>query len=189
MQSVCARTAACQVQPWEFQLRPLHRGVVRRRVLVRACHLVRWGRRRRDAGDIFLEARLRGAMAYQGAARWDAFGQVRLPDENSEARRDGAAHQLVVLPVEPEIFGLAEECLPIALHPHLFLPRNFQPEVQQQNAARRERLAGSARQAEAERLDAGLMAQLRVLLEQRALRPQELLPASRRRVNEQADVR
>jgi hypothetical protein len=119
-------------------------------------------------------------------ARWDAFGQVRLTDENSEARRDGAAHQLVALPVEQEIFGLAEECLRVALHPHLFLPRNFQPELQQQDAARQERLAGWARQAEAERLDAGLMAQLRVLLGQR---PQELLPASRRRVNEQADVR
>jgi hypothetical protein len=128
-------------------------------------------------------------MAYRGAARWDVFGQVRLPDENFEARRDGAAHQLVALPVEPEIVGLAEERLPVALHPHLFLPRNFQPEPQQQDAARQERLAGWARPAEAERLDAGLMAQLRVLLGQRAQRPQEPLPASRRRVNEQTDVR
>jgi len=187
MRAVCARTAACQVQPWECQLRPLHRGVVRPRVLVRACHLVRQGRQ--DAGEIFPEVRLRGATAYRVGARWDAFGQVRLPDENSEVRRDGAAHQLVALPVEPEIFGLAEEHLRVALHPHLFLPRNFQPEPQQQDAARQERLAGWALQAEAERLDVGLMAQLRVLLGQRAPRPQELLPASRRRVNEQADVR
>jgi hypothetical protein len=187
MRAACARTAACQVQPSEFQLRPLRRGVVRQPVPVRACHIVRRGRR--DAGDIFLEARLRGAMAYQGAARWDAFGQVRLTDENSEARRDEVVRQSVALPVESEAFGLAEERPPVALRPHLFLPRNFQPELQQQDAARQERLAGSARQAEAERLDAGVMAQLRVLLEQRALRPQELLPASRRRVNEQADVR
>jgi hypothetical protein len=187
MRAVCARTAACQVQPWEFQLRPLHRGVVRPRVLVRACHLVRRGRQ--DAGDIFPEVRLRAATAYRGAARWDAFGQVRLPDENSEARRDEVVRQSVALPVVPEIFGLAEECLPVALHPHLFLPRNFQPELQQQDDALQERLAGSARQAEAERLDAALLAQLPVLLEQRAQRPQELLPASRRRVNEQVDVR
>jgi hypothetical protein len=188
MRAVCARTAACQVQPWECQLRPLHRGVVRPRVLVPACHLVRRGRRQ-DAGDIFPEVRLRGATAYQGAVRWDVFGQVRLPDENSEARRDEVVRQSVALPVEPEIFGLAEEHLRVALHPHLFLPRNFQPEPQQQDAARQERLAGWALQAEAERLDVGLMAQLRVLLGQRAQRPQELLPASRRRVNEQADVR
>jgi hypothetical protein len=187
MRAVCARTAACQVQPSEFQLRPLHRGVVRPRVLVRACHLVRRGRQ--DAGDIFPEVRLRGATAYRGAARWDAFGQV-LPDENSEARRDEVVRQPVAVPVEAEIFGLAEEHLRVALHPHSFLPmRDFQPELQQQDAARLERLAGSARQAEAERLDAGLMAQLRILLGQRTQRPQELLPASRRRVNEQADVR
>jgi hypothetical protein len=184
MRAVCVRTAACQVQPSEFQLRPLHRGVVRPRVLVRACHLVRRGRQ--DAGDIFPEVRLRGATAYRGAARWDAFGQVRLPDENSEARRDEVVRQPVALPVVPEIFGLAKERLPVALHPHLFLQRNFQPELQQQDAAQQERLAGSARQAEAERLDVGLMAQLRVLLGQR---PQELLPASQRRVNEQADAR
>jgi hypothetical protein len=185
MRAVCARTAVYQVQPSEFQLRPLHRGVVRPRVLVRACHLVRRGRQ--DAGDIFPEVRLRGATAYRGAARWDAFGQV-LPDENSEARRDEVVRQPVALPVEAEIFGLAEKHLRVALHPHLFLPRNFQLELQQQDAARLERLAGSARQAEAERLDAGLMAQLRILLGQRAQRPQELLPASRRRVNEQADA-
>jgi hypothetical protein len=184
MRAVCARTAACQAQLLEFQLRPLHRGVVRPRVLVRACHLVRRGRQ--DAGDIFPEVRPRAATAYRGGARWDAFGQVRLPDENSEARRDGVVRQSVALPVEPEIFGLAEEHLRVALHPHLFLPRNFQPELQQEDAAPRERLAGLARRAEAERRDAGLMAQLRVLLGQR---PQELLPASRRRVNEQADVR
>jgi hypothetical protein len=184
MRAVCVRTAACQVQPSEFQLRPLHRGVVRPRVLVRACHLVRRGRQ--DAGDIFPEVRLRGATAYRGAARWDAFGLVRLPDENSEARRDEVVRQSVALQVEPEIFGLAEEHLRVALHPHLFLPRNFQPELRQQGAALQERLAGSARQAEVERLDAGLVAQLRVLLGQR---PQELLPASRQRVNEQADVR
>jgi hypothetical protein len=111
---------------------------------------------------------------------------VRLPDENSEARRDEVVRQPVALPVVPEIFGLAKERLPVALHPHLFLQRNFQPELQQQDAAQQERLAGSARQAEAERLDVGLMAQLRVLLGQR---PQELLPASQRRVNEQADAR
>jgi hypothetical protein len=187
MRAVCARTAACQVQPWEFQLRPSHRGVVRPRVLVRACHLVRRGRQ--DAGDIFPEVRLQGATAYRGAARWDAFGQVRPTDENSEARRDEVVRQSVALPVEPEIFGLAEEHLRVALHPHLFLPRDFPTVPQRQDAARQERLAGSARQAEAERLDVGLMAQLRVLLGQRAQRPQELLPASRRRVNEQADVR
>ena len=127
-------------------------------------------------------------MAYQGAARWDVFGQVRLPDENFEARRDEVVRQSVALPVESETFGLAEERPPVALHPHLLLPRNFQPELQRQDAARQERLTGSARQAEAERLDVGLMAQLRVLLGQRAQRPQELLPASRRRVNEQADA-
>jgi len=158
----------------EFQLRPLHLGVVRPRGLVRACHLVRRGRQ--DAGDIFLEARLRGATAYRGAARWDAFGQVRLPDENFEARRDGAAHQLVVLPVEPEIFGLAVEHLRVALYPHLFLPRNFQLEPQQQDAAPQERLAGWARKTEVERRDAALMAQLRVLLGQQS---QVLLQASR----------
>jgi hypothetical protein len=109
-------------------------------------------------------------------ARWDAFGQVRLPDENSEARRDEVVRQPVALPVEPEIFGLAEEHLRVALHPHLFLPRNFQPELQQQDAAQQERLAGWARKAEVERRDAALMAQLRVLLGQR---PRELLQASR----------
>jgi len=174
MQAVCARTAACQVQPSEFQLRPLHRGVVRPRVLVRACHLVRRGRQ--DAGDIFQEVRLRGATAYRVEAHWDAFGQVRLPDENSEARRDEVVRQSVALPVVPEIFGLAEEHLRVALYPHLFLPRNFQLELQQQDAAPQERLAGWARKAEVERLDAGLMAQLRVLLGQRS---QELLQASR----------
>jgi hypothetical protein len=186
MRAVCARTAVYQVQPWEFQLRPLRRGVVRQPVLVRACHLVRRGHQ--DAGDIFPEVRLRGAMAYQGAARWDVFGQVRLPDENSEARRDEVVRQSVALPVESETFGLAEERPPVALHPRWFLKpmRDFPTVPQRQDAARQERLAGSARQAEAERLDVGLMAQLRVLLGQR---PQELLPASRRRVNEQADVR
>ena len=186
MQAVCARTAACQGQPSEFQLRPLHRGVVRPRVLVRACHLVRRGRQ--DAGDIFPEVRLRGATAYRVEAHWDAFGQVRLPDENSEARRDEVVRQSVALPVVPEIFGLAEERLPVALHPRWFLKlmRDFPTVPQRQDAAPRERLAGWARKAEVERLDAGLVAQLRVLLGQR---PQELLPASRRQVNEQVDVR
>jgi hypothetical protein len=114
---------------------------------------------------------------------------VRLPDENSEARRDEVVRQSVaLLPVESETFGLAEERTPVALHPRWFLKpmRDFPTVPQRQDAARQERLAGSARQAEAERLDVGLMAQLRVLLGQR---PQELLPASRRRVNEQADAR
>ena len=113
---------------------------------------------------------------------------MRLPDENSEARRDEVVRQSVALPVVPEIFGLAEERLPVALHPRWFLKlmRDFPTVPQRQDAAPRERLAGWARKAEVERLDAGLVAQLRVLLGQR---PQELLPASRRRVNEQVDVR
>jgi hypothetical protein len=145
----------------------LRRDVVRRQVLDWACHLVR--RDRRDAEDIFLEVRLRGAMAYQGAARWDV-GQVRLQVENSEARRDETVHQMVVRRDELEIFGLAKEdrqrgALFPNLPPNLFLKptQDFQMAQQRQDVVRRERPAGRVRQAEVELLDAAQMGQLQVL--------------------------
>lgn len=61
-------------------------------------------------------------MAYRVAARQDDFGQVRLRDENSEARRDATAHRKAALRDESEIFGLAkEDRRRVAVLPSLFL--------------------------------------------------------------------
>jgi hypothetical protein len=48
-------------------------------------------------------------MASQVAVHQGASVQVRLPGENSEARRHVAAHPTVAHPDEPGIFGLEEE--------------------------------------------------------------------------------
>ncbi len=61
-------------------------------------------------------------MACQGAGHSDEFGQVPPRDENSEARRDVAAHRKAVRRDELEIFGLEKEEHPQdAAHPSPFL--------------------------------------------------------------------
>ncbi len=104
-------------------------------------------------------------MAYQGAGRWDV-GQVRLPDENSEARRDVVVHQMAARRDELEIFGLAKEDHPqVAAFRNWFLKptRTSRLEQQRQDAVLQERPAGRVRQGEAELPDAAQMAQLQVL--------------------------
>jgi hypothetical protein len=180
--------AACRVQLSEFLLRRSRQDVVRRQVLDWACHLVR--RDRRDAEDIFLELRLRGAMAYQGAARWDV-GQVRLQVENSEARRDVAAHQKVVRRDGSDIFGLVKEDRQQGasfpnLFPNLFLKptRDFQLAQQRRDVVQRERPAGRVLRAEVELLDAPLMEQLQVLTTQQEQPSQEPRRVSQQQVLE-----
>lgn len=136
---VYAHKAACRVQLLEFLLRQLRRGVGRRRVPDWACRLVRRGHR--DAEDIFPEVRLRVATAYRVAAHWDAFVQVQLRDDNSEARQDAAAHRKAVHRGEPETFGLAkEDCLQAAVLPNLFPKptQDFQMAQQRQDAVTQE---------------------------------------------------
>ena len=173
----------------EFLLRRLRRDVVRRQVLVRVCHLVRRGRRR-GAEDIFLEVRLLGAMAYQGEARQDAFGQARLQDENSEVRPDAAVHQTVDHRDELEISALAKEDRQrAALFQNLFLKptREHQMAQQRQDVVQPERPAGQVRRDEAELPDAAQMAQLRVLPGPREQPPPEPLRVSQQQVLERAD--
>ncbi len=174
----------------EFLLRRLRRDVVRRLALDWACHLVRRGRRRRGAEDIFLEVRLLGAMAYQGEARQDAFGQVRLQDENSEVRPDAAVHQTVDHRDELEISALAKEDRQrVALFQNLFLKptREHQMAQQRQDVVQPERPAGQVRRDEAELPDAAQTALLQVLLEPQAQSSQEPLRVSQQQVLERAD--
>jgi hypothetical protein len=171
----------------------LHRAAVRQRVLDWACHHVRLGHR--DAEDIFLEVRLRDAVAYRVAGRWDAFGQER-PDENSEARRDAAVHQAVVLRDELEIVGLAKEDRQrVVVLPNLFLKptRELQMAQQRQDVVQPERPADRVRQAEVELPDAAQMARLQVLPGPQEQPPQEPPRVSQQqvleKVDEQADER
>lgn len=191
--AACAHREACRAQPLEFLLRRLRRDVVRRQVLVRVCHLVRRGRRR-GAEDIFLEVRLRGAMAYQGEARQDAFGQARPQDENSEVRRDAAVHRMVVHRDGLEISALAKEdrqrvALFQNLFPNLFLKptRELQMAQQQQDVVQPEHPVGRVRRDEAELPDAAQMAQLQVLPGPQEQQPQEPLRVSQQRVLERVD--
>ena len=193
MRAACAHREACRVRPLEFQLRRLRRDVVRRQVLVRACHLVRRGRHQ-GAEDIFLEVLLLGAMAYQGEARQDAFGQARLQDENSEVRPDAAVHQTVDHRGELEISALAEEdrqrvALFQNLFPNLFLKptREHQMAQQRQDVVQPERPAGRVRRDEAELPDAAQMAQLRVSPGPQEQPPPEPLRVSQQQVLERAD--
>jgi len=193
MRAACAHREACRVRPLEFQLRRLRRDVVRRQVLVRVCPLVRRGRRR-GAEDIFLEVRLLGAMAYQGEARQDAFGQARLQDENSEVRRDAAVHRMVVHRDELEISALAKEDRQRAalfqnLFPNLFLKptRELQMAQQRQDVVQPERPAGRVRRDEAELPDAAQMAQLRVSPGPQEQPPPEPLRVSQQQVLERED--
>ncbi len=113
-------------------------------------------------------------------------------DENSEARRDVVAHQMVVHRDALEIFGLAKEEHPQdAAHPKWFLKptRDFPLELLRQVAARQGHPADLVRQAEAELPDAAQMAQLQVLLEPQARRLRELPQVSQRQVLEKLDVR
>ena len=131
-------------------------------------------------------------MACRGAGRSDEFGQVPPRDENSEARRDVVAHQMVVHRDALEIFGLAKEEHPQdAAHPKWFLKptRDFPLELLRQVAARQGHPADLVRQAEAELPDAAQMAQLQVLLEPQARRLRELPQVSQRQVLEKLDVR
>lgn len=117
-------------------------------------------------------------MAYQAAGRWDV-GQVRLLDGNSEAPRDEAVHQTVVLRDELEIFGLAkEDRRRVALFPNLFPnlspnlflkpTRELQMAQQRQDVVLQECSADRVRQDEVELPDVAQMAQRQVLP-----RPQE----------------
>jgi len=179
MQAASAHTAACRVQPSEFLLRRLHRDAVRPQVLARACHLVRRGRP--DAADIFLQVRLRDAMAHQHAGRRGEFDRVRLQDENSAAHRDEAVH-LVALRGELEIFGLAAERPRVAVLPNLFqAPTVFQMVPRRQGVVQQERPAGWVPRAVAELPDAAQMAQLQALPEPQEQPPQGL-PVSQQRV-------
>jgi hypothetical protein len=126
-------------------------------------------------------------MAYQAAARRDAFGQARLQVENFEVRRDETVHQMVALRDELEIFGPAKEdprqvALFLNLFPNLFLKptQDFQMAQQRQDVVQRERPAGRVRQAEVELLDAAQMEQLQVLAA-----PQEQPSQKPRRVSQQ----
>ncbi len=183
--AVYAHKAAYRVQPSEFQLRRLHRDAVRRRVLDWAGRLVRRGHP--DAEDIFPEVRLPDAMACQAAGRSDAFGQGQLRDENSEVRRDVAAHQMVVHRDALGIFGLAKEEHPQdAAHPSrcLMPTMELQMAQQRQDVVQRERPADRVRQAEAELPGAAQMGQLQVLLDPRARRLREPLQTSQPQVLE-----
>ena len=180
MQVASAHTAACRVQPSEFLLRRLHRDAVRPQVLARACHLVRRGRP--DAADIFLQVRLRDAMAHQHAGRRGEFDRVRLQDENSAAHRDEAVHPMVALRGELEIFGLAAERPRVAVLPNLFqAPTVFQMVPRRQGVVQQERPAGWVPRAVAELPDAAQMAQLQALPEPQEQPPQGL-PVSQQRV-------
>ena len=62
-----------------------------------------------------------GTQWHTGTRAAGTFGQARLRDENSEARRDEAVHQMAVRRDELEIFGLAkEERRRVAVCPNLF---------------------------------------------------------------------
>jgi hypothetical protein len=130
-------------------------------------------------------------MAYQGEARQDAFGQVRLQDENSEVRPDAAVHQTADHRDELEISALAEEdrqrvALFQNLFPNLFLKptRDFQLAQQRQDVVQRERPAGRVLRAGAELLDAPLMEQLQVLTAQQEQPSQEPRRVSQQQVLE-----
>ena len=186
MREVCARKAVCRVRLSEFLLRRSRRAVDLRRVLDWACHHVR--RDRRDAADIFLEVRLRDATAYRVAVQQDGFGQAQLRDENSEARRDVAAHRKAVHRGEPETFGPAEEdCWRVAVLPSLFLmpTPDFPLEPLRQVAETQEHPAARAPEASAELRDAAQTALLQVLLEPQA--QSSLEPRVSQRVPEKAD--
>jgi hypothetical protein len=129
-------------------------------------------------------------MAYQGEARQDAFGQARLPDENSEVRPDAAVHQTVVRRDELEISALAKEDRQrVAALPNLFPKptRELQMAQQRQDVAQPKRAAGRVRRDEAELPDAAQMAQLRVLPGPQEQQPQEPLRVSQQQVLERAD--
>jgi len=129
-------------------------------------------------------------MAYQGEARQDAFGQVRLQDENSEVRPDAAVHQTVDHRDELEISALAKEDRQrVALFQNLFLKptREHQMAQQRQDVVQPERPAGQVRRDEAELPDAAQMAQLRVLPGPREQPPLEPLRVSQQQVLERAD--
>jgi hypothetical protein len=129
-------------------------------------------------------------MAYQGEARQDAFGQVRLQDENSEVRPDAAVHQTVDHRDELEISALAEEDRQrVALFQNLFLKptREHQMAQQRQDVVQPERPAGQVRRDEPVLPDAAQMAQLRVLPGPREQPPPEPLRVSQQQVLERAD--
>jgi hypothetical protein len=88
-------------------------------------------------------------MAYQVAVRQDEAVRVRLRDENSEVRRDEAAHPMVASPDELEIFGLAtKDRRRDAASPNLFLKlmRDFPLELPRQVAATQEHPADRAQE-------------------------------------------
>jgi hypothetical protein len=113
--------------------------------------------------DIFPEVRLRDAVAYPDAVRQDALALVRLPDENSAARRDEAVRQTVDHQDELEIFDLAEEeRLRAALCRFLILKLPMEP--LRQAAALQECPVARAQECELERQDAAPMVPPRVSL-------------------------
>jgi hypothetical protein len=128
-------------------------------------------------------------MAYQGAARQDAFGQAPLQDENSEVRRDAAVHRMVVHRDELEISALAKEDRQrVALFQNLFpnLFRELQM-AQQQDVVQPERPVGRVRRDEAELPDAAQMGELRVLPGPQEQQPPEPLRVSQQQVLERVD--
>ena len=126
-------------------------------------------------------------MAYRDAARQDAFAQVRLLDDNFEARRNEAVRQTAVRQDELEISGLAEaeRRLDVLRSCRLLIlmPRQSPLERPQRDAVPQVRPA-QAQEDEMERQDAGLMAQLQVALALQAAQLQEPRQVSPQQVRE-----